>query len=78
MAGPRTCKWKSLQSHESVVMFTPAASQRFLLGEMIKASSVDVSLLAEFIKAHNIEQNWMNMQLPIGMYSGDSGDIPRT
>ncbi|KAK9416198.1 hypothetical protein SUNI508_09778 [Seiridium unicorne] len=38
---------------------------RFLLGEMIKASSVDVSLVAEFIKAHNIEQNWMNMQLPI-------------
>ncbi|KAH8674063.1 hypothetical protein BX600DRAFT_509263 [Xylariales sp. PMI_506] len=39
---------------------------RFVLGEMIKASSVDVPLLAEFIKAHNIEQNWMHMQLPTG------------
>ncbi|KAI4601882.1 hypothetical protein KJ359_010748 [Pestalotiopsis sp. 9143b] len=39
---------------------------RFLLGEMIKASTIDVSILAEFIRAQNMEQNWMNMQLPIG------------
>ncbi|KAI1858311.1 uncharacterized protein JN550_012761 [Neoarthrinium moseri] len=39
---------------------------RFVLGEMIKASSVDVPVLAEFIKAHSVEQNWMFMQLPIG------------
>ncbi|ORY70082.1 uncharacterized protein BCR38DRAFT_99249 [Pseudomassariella vexata] len=39
---------------------------RFVLGEMIKASSIDVPLLAEFIKMHNVEQNWMYMQLPAG------------
>jgi hypothetical protein len=43
--------------------------QRFLLGEMIKASSIDVPLLADFIKTHNVEQNWMFMQLPLGSYS---------
>lgn len=35
---------------------------------MIKASTIDVSILAEFIRAQNMEQNWMNMQLPIGRY----------
>lgn len=50
--------------------------QRFLLGEMIKASSVDVPLLAEFIRTHNIEQNWMFMQLPIGMCSPPPLAVP--
>ncbi|KAK7952580.1 uncharacterized protein PG986_008308 [Apiospora aurea] len=39
---------------------------RFVLGEMIKASSIDVHLLVDFIKNHNVEQNWMYMQLPVG------------
>lgn len=43
--------------------------QRFVLGEMIKASSIDVQLLVEFIKNNNVEQNWMHMQLPVGKWS---------
>ncbi|KAK8139167.1 hypothetical protein PG984_002547 [Apiospora sp. TS-2023a] len=39
---------------------------RFVLGEMIKASSIDVHLLVDFIKNNNVEQNWMYMQLPVG------------
>ena len=41
-------------------------TQRFVLGEMIKASSIDVVYLVEFIRQHDIEQNWLHMQLPIG------------
>ncbi|KAK6866125.1 hypothetical protein PG995_002653 [Apiospora arundinis] len=40
--------------------------KRFVLGEMIKASSIDVHLLVDFIKNNNVEQNWMHMQLPVG------------
>ncbi|KAH9900387.1 hypothetical protein F4778DRAFT_139013 [Xylariomycetidae sp. FL2044] len=40
--------------------------KRFVLGEIIKVSSVDVHTLVEFIKSHNIEPNWMSMQLPNG------------
>lgn len=43
--------------------------QRFVLGEMIKASSIDVHLLVDFIKNNNVEQNWMYMQLPVGKWS---------
>ncbi|KAK8048425.1 hypothetical protein PG994_010155 [Apiospora phragmitis] len=39
---------------------------RFVLGEMIKASSIDVHLLVDFIKNNHVEQNWMYMQLPVG------------
>ncbi|KAK8041914.1 hypothetical protein PG993_006437 [Apiospora rasikravindrae] len=42
---------------------------RFVLGEMIKASSIDVHLLVDFIKNNNVEQNWMYMQLPVGKWS---------
>ncbi|KAI1777733.1 hypothetical protein F4818DRAFT_324020 [Hypoxylon cercidicola] len=40
--------------------------KRFVLGEMIKVSTVDVSTLVGFIKAHQVEPNWMLMQLPSG------------
>lgn len=39
---------------------------RFILAEMIKASSIDVSLLVDFIQTHHLEQNWFHMQLPVG------------
>ncbi|KAI2639905.1 hypothetical protein GGS26DRAFT_292106 [Hypomontagnella submonticulosa] len=40
--------------------------KRFVLGEMIKVSTMDVSTLVEFIKNHHVEPNWMLMQLPGG------------
>ncbi|KAI1128081.1 hypothetical protein F5Y10DRAFT_182661 [Nemania abortiva] len=40
--------------------------KRFVLGEIIKVSSIDVTTLVEFIKAHRVEPNWMLMQLPSG------------
>lgn len=41
-------------------------AQRFLLGEIIKAS-VDVPAMIDFIKQHNIEQpDWHNIQIPRG------------
>lgn len=49
--------------------------QRFVLGEMIKVSTMDVSTLVEFIKNHHVEPNWMLMQLPGGTYSGTAFTI---
>jgi hypothetical protein len=40
---------------------------------MIKASTIDVPILADFIRAQNIDPNWLNMQLPIGRYHADDG-----
>ncbi|KAI1375891.1 hypothetical protein F4677DRAFT_104573 [Hypoxylon crocopeplum] len=40
--------------------------KRFVLGEMIKVSTIDVFTLVDFIKAHQVEPNWMSMQLPGG------------
>ncbi|KAI4870932.1 hypothetical protein F4820DRAFT_149598 [Hypoxylon rubiginosum] len=40
--------------------------KRFVLGEMIKVSTVDISTLVDFIRAHQVEPNWMSMQLPGG------------
>lgn len=43
------------------------SSQRFVLGEIIKVSNLDIATLVEFIKTHNVEPNWLSMQLPGGM-----------
>ncbi|KAI0901732.1 hypothetical protein F4806DRAFT_11165 [Annulohypoxylon nitens] len=40
--------------------------KRFVLGEMIKVSTIDVYTLVDFIKTHHVEPNWMSMQLPGG------------
>lgn len=40
--------------------------QRFVLGEMIKSSSIDVEHIANFVKSNDITPDWMNMQLPRG------------
>ncbi|KAI0013623.1 hypothetical protein F4779DRAFT_344513 [Xylariaceae sp. FL0662B] len=40
--------------------------KRFVLGEMIKASKIDISTLVEFIRAHHVTPEWMVMQLPGG------------
>ncbi|TGJ82003.1 hypothetical protein E0Z10_g6765 [Xylaria hypoxylon] len=40
--------------------------KRFVLGEIIKVSAIDVPTLVEFIKAHNVVPSWMLMQLPGG------------
>ncbi|KAI1429382.1 hypothetical protein F5Y12DRAFT_483951 [Xylaria sp. FL1777] len=40
--------------------------KRFVLGEIIKVSTIDVPTLVEFIKAHNVEPDWLSMQLPGG------------
>ncbi|KAI5864653.1 hypothetical protein GGS23DRAFT_458185 [Durotheca rogersii] len=40
--------------------------KRFVLGEIIKVSTIDISTLVDFIKAHQVEPNWMSMQLPGG------------
>ncbi|KAH7326394.1 hypothetical protein B0I35DRAFT_133817 [Stachybotrys elegans] len=42
------------------------AEKRFVLAEMIKASSVDIDSLVFFIKSQGIEPDWMSMQLPLG------------
>jgi hypothetical protein len=33
---------------------------------MIKLSQLDVGVLVDFVKAHEIQPNWMHMQLPGG------------
>ncbi|KAI0105497.1 hypothetical protein GGR51DRAFT_191015 [Nemania sp. FL0031] len=40
--------------------------KRFVLGEIIKVSTIDVTTLVEFIKVHKVEPDWMLMQLPGG------------
>ncbi|RYC60810.1 hypothetical protein CHU98_g5400 [Xylaria longipes] len=40
--------------------------KRFVLGEIIKVSAIDASILVDFIKTHKVEPNWMKMQLPGG------------
>ncbi|KAI1815293.1 hypothetical protein GGS20DRAFT_584655 [Poronia punctata] len=40
--------------------------KRFVLGEIIKVSTIDVLTVVDFIKSHKIEPNWMLMQLPGG------------
>ncbi|RYP17338.1 hypothetical protein DL767_010036 [Monosporascus sp. MG133] len=40
--------------------------KRFVLGEIIKVSNLDVATIVEFIRAHNVEPNWFLMQLPGG------------
>ncbi|KAI8962453.1 hypothetical protein F5Y11DRAFT_190779 [Daldinia sp. FL1419] len=40
--------------------------KRFVLSEIIKVSTIDVSTLVDFIKAHQVEPNWMLIQLPSG------------
>lgn len=40
--------------------------QRFVLAEIIKASQLDVNVLASFVNAQGIEPDWMQMQLPLG------------
>ncbi|KAI0389008.1 hypothetical protein F5Y17DRAFT_163975 [Xylariaceae sp. FL0594] len=40
--------------------------QRFVLGEIIKVSAIEVPTLVDFIKSHRIQPNWMSMQLPGG------------
>ncbi|KAL2127425.1 hypothetical protein VTI74DRAFT_10753 [Chaetomium olivicolor] len=40
--------------------------KRFILGEMLKVSDLDVGLLVDFIKSHGIKPDWMHMQLPGG------------
>ncbi|KAK0711482.1 hypothetical protein B0H67DRAFT_291491 [Lasiosphaeris hirsuta] len=42
------------------------AEKRFVLAEMIKASHMDVTVLVNFIKLHDVEPDWMSMQLPGG------------
>ncbi|KAI0873061.1 hypothetical protein GGS24DRAFT_408003 [Hypoxylon argillaceum] len=40
--------------------------KRFVLGEILKVSAIDVNTLVDFIKAHKVEPDWMLMQLPGG------------
>lgn len=47
-----------------IVKFT--LSQRFVLAEIIKSSSIDIDSLLAFINANHVDPNWMNMQLPLG------------
>ncbi|KAI9167479.1 Oxidoreductase calM [Paramyrothecium foliicola] len=42
------------------------SNKLFVLAEIIKASRIDVESLVHFIKYHNIEPDWMNMQIPLG------------
>lgn len=51
----------------SVTLLTQSDRQRFILAEMIKTSQIDIYVLIDFIKAQNIEPNWMHMQLPLGI-----------
>lgn len=46
---------------------TVSAAQRIVLAEMIKVSQVDVGVLVDFILSHEVQPNWMYMQLPGGM-----------
>jgi hypothetical protein len=45
------------------------AAQRFVLAEMIKASHMDVGVLVDFVKQHDIRADWMSMQLPSGRFA---------
>ncbi|KAK0732771.1 hypothetical protein B0T21DRAFT_200982 [Apiosordaria backusii] len=40
--------------------------KRFVLAEMIKASHLDVGVLVNLIKSHEIQPDWLSMQLPGG------------
>ncbi|KLU87436.1 hypothetical protein MAPG_06436 [Magnaporthiopsis poae ATCC 64411] len=40
--------------------------KRFVLGEIIKVSSLDVSTLVDFVRSYNVEPDWLSMQLPGG------------
>ncbi|KAF9874022.1 hypothetical protein CkaCkLH20_08394 [Colletotrichum karsti] len=40
--------------------------KRFILGEVIKTSNLDVGHLVEFLKAYQIDPDWLKMQLPSG------------
>ncbi|KAK4192072.1 hypothetical protein QBC35DRAFT_262475 [Podospora australis] len=40
--------------------------KRFVLAEMIKVSHMDVGVLVDFIKSHDIQPDWLSMQLPGG------------
>ncbi|KAI1268561.1 hypothetical protein F5Y18DRAFT_234765 [Xylariaceae sp. FL1019] len=46
--------------------------KRFVLSEMIKASTIDVSILVDFIRLNNVNPNWMSMQLPGGRNMRDT------
>jgi hypothetical protein len=52
--------------------------QRFVLGEIIKVSAIDVPTLVDFIRTHQIEPNWMLMQLPGGWYRPEQTVNPGT
>lgn len=45
---------------------TVTATQRFVLAEMVKVSQMDVGVLVDFIKSHEVQPNWLLMQLPGG------------
>lgn len=40
--------------------------KRFVLAEMIKVSRMDVTVLVDFIRSHNVQPDWLSMQLPGG------------
>ncbi|KJZ72838.1 hypothetical protein HIM_07782 [Hirsutella minnesotensis 3608] len=40
--------------------------KRFILAELIKASSISVEVLVAFIREQNVLPNWMHMQIPHG------------
>ncbi|KAI0480299.1 hypothetical protein GGR56DRAFT_264814 [Xylariaceae sp. FL0804] len=40
--------------------------KRFVLGEIIKVSRIDVPTLVNFVRAHSVEPDWFSMQLPGG------------
>ncbi|GAB1320233.1 hypothetical protein MFIFM68171_10443 [Madurella fahalii] len=40
--------------------------KRFILGEMVKTSHMDVGVLVDFIKSHDVQPDWLSMQLPGG------------
>ncbi|KAH6850014.1 hypothetical protein B0I37DRAFT_352547 [Chaetomium sp. MPI-CAGE-AT-0009] len=40
--------------------------KRFILAEMIKLSDVDIGVLIHLVKSHDIQPNWLHMQLPGG------------
>jgi hypothetical protein len=52
--------------HLRICLLTSVTTQRFVLAEMIKASHMDVGILVEFIKHHEIQPDWLSMQLPGG------------
>ncbi|KAJ2899879.1 hypothetical protein MKZ38_002746 [Zalerion maritima] len=46
------------------------AEKRFVLAEIIKASSIDVGILVDLVKSHNVEPQWLSMQVPNGRNLG--------